>query len=176
MRQRTISDSFWRDPRTSDLSQEEKATLLYYLTSPSSNIIGVYQIVWRIGAAEMGWTSEQLITVTERLQCKELIRFNHDGWIWVRVWWTHNSPAGAFSPKLRQNACKQIQAIPTDWRDEYLESLRVHGLDRVSIGYQSPIDTLRPNSSCIYNNNASNSANEQRGAGLAKAKEILGMP
>jgi len=42
-RQRTIDDTnFWRSPRVADCSQEDKATLLYLLTSPSSNIIGVY--------------------------------------------------------------------------------------------------------------------------------------
>lgn len=73
MRQRTVSDFFWRDPEICDLSQEDKATLLYLLTSPSSNIVGVYQVVWRIAAAEMGWTADQLIVVIKRLQTEGLL-------------------------------------------------------------------------------------------------------
>lgn len=130
MRQRTVSDYFWRDPSICDLSQEDKATLLYFLTSPSSNIIGVYQIVWRIAAAEMGWTADQLLVVAKRLQTKGLIDFNDTGWIWVRTWWNHNSPAGAFSPKLLQNAKKQCEAMPNEWLDEYLKSLELAGVNR----------------------------------------------
>lgn len=148
MRQRTISDFFWRDPDISDLSQEDKATLLYFLTSPSSNIIGVYQVVWRIAAAEMGWTADQLMVVVRRLQTKGLVDFNGAGWIWVKPWWKHNSAAGAFSPKLFQNAKKQCTAMPGDWLDDFLKLLESVGVDRVSIGYGHPIDIPPPNTTC----------------------------
>jgi hypothetical protein len=153
MRQRTISDFFWRDPEISDISQEDKATLLYFLTSPSSNIIGIYQVVWRIAAAEMGWTADQLIVVVKRLQQMGLIEFTDAGWIWVKIWWKHNSAAGAFSPKLIQNARKQLAAMPSEWLDTFLKSVELTGVDRVSIGYPYPIDTTPPNTtgSCISN-------------------------
>lgn len=54
-RQRVIDDAgFWRSVQISVRSQEDKATLLYLLTSPFSNIVGVYQIVPHVAAAEMG--------------------------------------------------------------------------------------------------------------------------
>ena len=136
MRQRTVSDYFWRDPDICDLSQEDKATLLYFMTSPSSNIVGVYQIVWRIAAAEMGWTPDQLIVVSARLKSRLLIDFNDAGWVFVKVWWKHNSAAGAFSPKLLAKAKKQCDAMPDVWLDEFLVALEQSGIDRVSIGYQ----------------------------------------
>uniref|UniRef100_E6QXE6 Putative plasmid-related protein n=1 Tax=mine drainage metagenome TaxID=410659 RepID=E6QXE6_9ZZZZ len=142
MRQRTISDFFWRDPDISDLSQEDKATLLYFLTSPSSNIIGCYQVVWMIAAAEMGWTKDQLLVVLKRLQTKDLIDFNESGWVWVRIWWKHNSPSGAFSPKLLQNAKKQISSIPEAWIKEFGKSLEQVGINTLSIGYPYGIDTV----------------------------------
>lgn len=148
MRQRTISDYFWRDPAICDLSQEDKATLLYFLTSPSSNIIGVYQVVWGIAAAEMGWTKDQMVTVAKRLKHKGLIDFNEAGWVLVKIWWNHNSARGAFSPKLLENAKKQCSMMPSDWLDEYLKQLEVAGIDRVSIGYPYPIDTPVPNTTC----------------------------
>lgn len=149
MRQRTISDYFWRDPQICDLSQEDKATLLYFLTSPASNIVGVYQVIWLIAAAEMGWTKDQMIVVAKRLQAKGLIDFNDAAWIWVKVWWKHNSARGAFSPKLLENAKKQCAAMPPEWLDEYLETLDLAGVDRVSIGYRYPNDTLPTNTTCI---------------------------
>jgi hypothetical protein len=154
MRQRTISDFFWRDPQISDLSQEDKATLLFFLTSPSSNIIGVYQVVWAIAAAEMGWTKDQLLVVSKRLQNRDLIDFNDEGWVFVKIWWKHNSAASAFSPKLMGNAKKQCEAMPNEWLDEFLnqlDSLKLQSVNRVSIGYPYPTDTLLPNTTCISN-------------------------
>lgn len=151
MRQRTISDYFWRDPDMCDLTQEDKATLLYLLTSPSSNIVGVYQIVWRIAAAEMGWTSEQLMDVVDRLHLRGLVSYTKSGWIWVKIWWKHNSAAGAFSPKLRQNAKNQIMAMPQEWHTDYGKSLEIAGIGRQAIPYLYPSDTMPPKSSCSSN-------------------------
>jgi hypothetical protein len=160
MRQRTISDFFWRDPEIYDLSQEDKATLLYFLTSPSSNIVGVYQIVWGIAAAEMGWTKDQMLVVTKRLQSKRLIDFNENGWVWVKTWWKHNSCAGAFSPKLLKNSKKQCDAMPEEWLEGFIKSVEIAGLDRVSIGYGYPTDTLPPNTTCISNSNTTTTTPE----------------
>jgi hypothetical protein len=177
MRQRTISDYFWCDPKLSGLSQEDKATLLFFLTSPESNIIGVYQVVWGIAASEMGWTKDQLLVVSNRLMEKGLIKYNEDGWIFVKIWWEHNSAAGAFSPKLIQNAKKQCDAMPAEWVDEFVDkvdSLKLSGLNRLSIGYEYPIDTPPPNTTtttCIpisittttntQNNESSNTIGEK---------------
>jgi len=142
MRQRTISDFFWRDPDICDLSQEDKATLLYFLTSPSSNIIGCYQVVWMIAAAEMGWTKDQLLVVVKRLAAKDLIKFNDDGWVWVKIWWKHNSPGVALNPnsKLISHAKKQCAAIPFEWLIEFGNSLEEVGVNTVAMGYPYPID------------------------------------
>ena len=122
-RQRTVNDAeFWRSPRVADRTQEDKATLLYLLTSPYSNIIGVYQIVPRIAAAEMGWTADQLVTILKRLVESKLIFYDpKSGFVWVKIWWDHNSAKMAVATTLRSNTLKQIDNIPIDWRDKYLE-------------------------------------------------------
>ena len=148
MRQRTVSDYFWCDPKICDLSQEDRATLLYFLTSPHSNIIGVYQIVWNIAAAQQGWTKDQLLGVTNRLKNKGLLDFNEQGWIWVKIWWNHNSARGAFSPKLLENAQKQCDAMPTEWQEGFIKSVEMAGVNRVSIGYPYPTDTPPSNTTC----------------------------
>ena len=142
MRQRTISDFFWRDPEISDLSQEDKATLLYFLTSPSSNIVGCYQIVWMIAAAEMGWTKDQLLVVAKRLRAKSLIEFNDAGWVWVKIWWKHNSPAVALNvnSKLISHAKKQCAVIPFEWLVDFGKSLEAVGVNTQAIGYPYPSD------------------------------------
>jgi len=149
MRQRVISDSFWRDPEIADVSHEDKGTLLYFLTSPSSNIIGGYRIVWRIAAAEMGWTADQLMVVIKRLKTLDLIDYNEDGWIWVKVWWKHNSIAGAFSPKLTVKAQNEFDCLPANWKAHFLDWLEKSGLDRVSIPYLKMRDRVPPNSNVV---------------------------
>jgi hypothetical protein len=121
-RQRTINDAeFWRSPRIADRTQEDKATLLYLLTSPYSNIIGVYAIVPRIAAAEMGWTAEQLLAILKRLGSLELVRFeDSSGFVWVRNWWDHNSAKMAVATTLREKTYSQIAAMPAIWRTEFL--------------------------------------------------------
>ena len=148
MRQRTVSDYFWCDPKICDLSQEDRATLLYFLTSPHSNIVGVYQIVWNIAAAQQGWTKDQLLGVTNRLKNKGLLDFNEQGWVLVKIWWEHNSAPGAFSPKLLKNAKKQCDEMPTEWLEGFIKSVEKAGVNRVSIGYPYPTDTLPPNTTC----------------------------
>lgn len=122
-RQRTINDAeFWRSPRVADRSQEDKATLLYLLTSPYSNIIGVYQIVPRIAAAEMGWTADQLLTILKRLNSSDIALFDAEsGFVWVKNWWDHNSAKMAIATTLRSKTLAQIGAMPASWRDEFLE-------------------------------------------------------
>ena len=143
MRQRTISDDFWRDSQIWGLSQEDTATLLYLLTSPSSNIIGCYRVVWRIAAAEMGWTADQMLVVIKRLQEKGLIEYTDSGWVWVKIWWKHNSVAVALSPKskLISHARKQFADIPRDWLAAFGKSLEAMGINTQEIGYPSPIKT-----------------------------------
>ena len=153
MRQRTITDFFWRDPQISELSQEDKSTLLYLLISPSSNIIGVYQVVWRIAAAEMGWTADQLLAVITRLKNLGLIEFNKQGFIWVKTWWKHNSAIGAFSPKLLAKAKKQCDEMPSEWLEDFLDLLDKAGKGRVTIGYPYPIDRVTPNTNTNTNTN-----------------------
>ena len=54
-RQRTLLDTFWRDPQYSSLSTEDKFCLIYLSTCSYSNMIGVYTFVASIMAAEAGW-------------------------------------------------------------------------------------------------------------------------
>ncbi len=132
MRQRTISDGFWRNPDIADLSHEDKGTLLYFLTSPSSNIIGCYRVVWMQAAAEMGWTKDQLMVVAKRLKARDLIDFNEAGWVWVKCWWEHNSCNGAFMGKLSANAKLQCTRVPPKWQPQVFEWLRSFGVNVTS--------------------------------------------
>ncbi|MDY7545505.1 hypothetical protein QN360_09145 [Glaciimonas sp. CA11.2] len=122
-RQRTINDTeFWRSPKMAGRTQEDRAVLFYLLTGPYSNIIGVYPIVPRIAASEMGWDSDsQLVPVLKRLAEAKFIEFDPEsGFVWVHVWWDHNSAKMAVATTLRQNTFEQISQIPDEWRDDFV--------------------------------------------------------
>lgn len=125
-RQRTVDDAnFWRSPQIADCTQEDKATMLYLLTSPSSNIIGVYPVVPRVSAAEMGWMEEQFVLVLKRLAERALVGFaERTRYVWVKQWWEHNSPKMALGPKLRDRTIEQIAKIPDCWRADFIRDLR----------------------------------------------------
>lgn len=177
-RQRTINDAaFWRSTKMAGRTQEDRAVLAYLLTCPFSNIIGVYEFVPRIAASEMGWDSDsQLMPVLRRLTECQFVKLDEDlSYLWVRIWWEHNSPTMAVGGTLRQRTLDQIAAIPPQWRDEFIDDFvarlpsdgkKVGNLqavveamlrpervaDRVSIPYQYVIDTrlgnINDNSIC----------------------------
>ncbi len=179
-RQRTINDSvFWRSPKMAGRTQEDRATLTYLLTCPDSNIIGAYPIVPRISASEMGWDTEsQFMPILRRLQEAGFVEYEAEAsFVWVHIWWDHNKPEMALSPKLCQKTFSQIRELPAEWRPRYIEDLlqrlpnneALRGLiaatfdlppaparypiDRVSTPYPCRIDRVRVNSNYKSNSN-----------------------
>ncbi|MEB0122243.1 hypothetical protein QN391_16280 [Pseudomonas sp. CCI1.2] len=125
-RQRTINDKkFWNSPKMAGRTQEDRATLVYLLTCTSSNIAGSYSIVPRIAAAEMGWDTEsQFMPVLKRLCDSGFIKYDAEtSFVWVRIWWEHNSPKMALAPTLRQKSIKQIREMPAHWISDYLDDM-----------------------------------------------------
>lgn len=119
-----IKDDFWRSNVTAGLSTEDRYTLVYLQTCPSSNVIGVFQIVPSISAAEMGWDPDQLLTVIRRLTQMSLVNFDPPtNFVWVRTWWQHNVINGAFAGKVRGKALAEIRAMPERWIKPYVTDL-----------------------------------------------------
>lgn len=121
-RQRTINDANWRSVKMSGRTVEDRYALLYFLTSPFSNIVGAYELVISIAAPEMGWDSEsQLKPVIKRLINEGLLECDQErGFVWVRDWWDHNSAKMAVGPALIKKTIEQIWKIPSQWRHDYL--------------------------------------------------------
>lgn len=122
-RQRTIKDrEFWCSPKMAGLTHEDRSTLTYLLTSPYSNIIGVYEIVPRLAASEMGWDKDsQLIPVLQRLSDAGFLKYDQElSFVWVKIWWEHNSAPGAVAPTLRSKTVDEIFRMPSQWRDDFV--------------------------------------------------------
>ena len=159
-RQRTINDQIWRSNRLSGCTVEDRYALFYFLTSPFSNVIGAYEVVLRVAASEMGWDVEsQLINVIRRLVDADLVYFDADAnYVWVKVWWDHNSAKMAVASTLRKKTLQQIEALPERWRNDYVDdiinrlpaddplrdtvaSALASPSDRVSTAYADPSDS-----------------------------------
>ena len=123
--------------------------LAYLLTCPFSNIIGAYEFVPRIAASEMGWDSDsQLMPVLRRLTDCNFVKLDEGlSYVWVRIWWEHNSPTMAVGGTLRQRTFDQIAAIPPQWRDEFIDDFvsRLPSNDKKVGDLQAVVEaTLRP--------------------------------
>lgn len=124
-RQRTLLDTFWRDPQYSSLSTEDKFCLIYLSTCSYSNMIGVYTFVASIMAAEAGWdTCSQLWPVLERLEAKNYVEIDRSkSIIWVKMWWDNNTASTLLNnPKLRDKALNQIRSIPSHWQESFIST------------------------------------------------------
>ena len=159
-RQRTINDqNFWHSTQLINCTTEDKVALLHLLTGPVSNIIGVYSILPRIAAAEIGWTADQWLQVLGRLQDASLARYNREKMIvWVCVWWDHHNASQVTGPKLRERTRQEMLGVPEEWREDFCVELksRLNGeqqewvervmqgpsIDTSAIPYEYGIDTI----------------------------------
>lgn len=160
-RQRTVNDQqFWRSPCLISCTTEDRIALIHLLTCPDSNVIGAYSIIPRIAGAEIGWTAEQWLQVVERLRDANLIWYDPEKmFVWVRIWWDHHHASQTMGPKLRNRLLEDIQRLPEQWRQPFLEDFRSklnkeqqvlldsflidnRETDTISIPYPYPIDMV----------------------------------
>lgn len=124
MRQRTVSDFFWEDPDLAHLTSENRLTLLMLLTNGSSNIVGVYRVVWRVLGSGVGWTHEQTLQAAKDLQEKGVAEVDEaTGWVWVKVWWKNNSLKGAFTGNVSKKAIIESRQVPEIWKERFIQWL-----------------------------------------------------
>ena len=120
-RQRTINDqAFWRSPKLAACSTEDKVVLFHSLTSPDSNVVGCYELVPRIAAAEIGWSAEQWMSVVDRLEQQNLIAYDREKqFIWSGIWWDHHSAPQSCGQKLIGKTVRELAKVPNQWHERY---------------------------------------------------------
>lgn len=121
-RQRTVNDTeLWRSVRLANCTMEDRSLNVYLLTSPFSNIVGVYPIVARVAASEIGWDlGTQFTNVLRRLVDSSLADFDEaTGMVWVKTWWDHHSATMAVASTLRGRTFREISDIPERWLVEF---------------------------------------------------------
>lgn len=75
---RVVSTSFWEDSKVMTLfTPEDKYFMLYLLTNPHTTQLGIYQLVPKVAAFEMGYSVEAVNSLIDRFETKyDVIRYN----------------------------------------------------------------------------------------------------
>lgn len=77
---RVVSTSFWEDEKVVDMfSPEDKYFYIYLLTNPHTTQLGVYRLVPKTAAFELGYSKEAVMVLIERFESKyDMIRYSKD--------------------------------------------------------------------------------------------------
>ena len=139
---RTISLTFWTDPKIADdFTPEDRYFYLYLFTNPHTNLAGCYEISIKQIANETGYAKDTIERLIERFQnvhqviayskiTKELLLIN-----WFKYNWTK-------SEKFRKPLLYEIQSVKDEKFRDYL--LQIY--DGADVRYR--IDTKCINTNC----------------------------
>ena len=77
---RVVSTSFWEDEKiVNDFSPEDKYFYLYLITNPHTSQLGVYKLVPKTAAFELGYSKEAVMVLLDRFENKyDMIRYNKE--------------------------------------------------------------------------------------------------
>ena len=77
---RVVSTSFWEDETiVNDFSPEDKYFYLYLITNPHTSQLGIYKLVPKTAAFELGYSKEAVMVLLERFETKyDMIRYNKE--------------------------------------------------------------------------------------------------
>lgn len=140
---RTVSMTFWTDPKvTDDFTPEDRYFYLYLFTNPHTNLCGCYEISLKQMSTETGYSKDSIENLLKRFdkvhdvirystETKEILLLN-----WHKYNWTE-------SAKFRKPLAKEIQSIKEDLFREYLQKM----FDGENCGYG--IDTTYIDTNCI---------------------------
>jgi len=101
-----VSTKFWEDGYIVNLLPDEKLLFLYFLTSPLTNISGIYECPIKIMAVHTGFDSENLEAMLTRFNGK--IHYI-DGWVYIRNFVKHQSSE---SSSVRRGIQIEMEKIP----------------------------------------------------------------
>ena len=134
---RQLHRSFWESGSVETMDPVEKLLYCYLITSPASNMEGLYKTTLRRIAFETGVDKDMVVQLCQRLEDKQLAGFN-DGWVCV----TQATKHMADSPKMITHA----ERVYTEAGEDVMKwalSLGYLIPNRVSIPYPTRLDNTR---------------------------------
>lgn len=109
---RVVSTEFWTDEKViNDFTPEDKYFFLYLLTNPHSSLLGVYKLVPKQAAFEMGYSVDAVNALLERFDKKyRRIKYNNDTCeVAIRNYLKHGIVTGG--KPIRDRLEKDAQAV-----------------------------------------------------------------
>lgn len=143
---RVINTRFWVDDYISNLDPIEKLLFLYFLTNPSTDICGVYEIPLKTIAVDTGLDKEMVEKIIKRFTKDKKIVY-YKGWAAIKNFIKYQT----LNPKVIEGVRIGLSKAPHEV------------LDKLRIDYRYGIDTLSHlNSNPNLNPNLKSSAGDTR--------------
>lgn len=109
---RYVNTKFWQDGYIVNLLPDEKLLFLYFLTSPMTNISGIYECPIKIISVHTGFDRENLEVIISRFKGK--IHYI-DGWVYIRNFVKHQSLK---SPSVKKGIEIELGNVPQKIKDK----------------------------------------------------------
>ena len=111
-----LDSDFWRDEFIHDLSVNEKLVFIYLITSPASNIAGIYQLPMYEISAHTGIQESELIEIFEKFTEANKILYR-DVWVCIKNRLKYNKQD---NPSI-QTGVKRITLSAPDFIKDFLK-------------------------------------------------------
>lgn len=112
---RMINTRFWEDNYIQNLLPDEKLLFLYFITTPKSNIAGIYECSIKTISFHTGFDRENLENILKRFEGK--IHYI-DGWIYIRNFLRHQNTE---SPTIKEGIKILMDKVPTKIKEKMIE-------------------------------------------------------
>jgi hypothetical protein len=106
---RYVNTAFWVDSYIARLGTSEKLAFLYLLTSPLSNISGIYEMPTKRAIFDTGISAKEFAAVLDRFEADGKIA-RHGDWIGIVNFAKHQKP----NPKVRLGIAKELARAPRE--------------------------------------------------------------
>lgn len=108
-KKRYVDTKFWIDNYVDRLDPSEKLVFIYLLTSPYSNVAGLYELPIRRMAIETGLVEETIVKIIKRLEVDKRVFYFND-YVFIRNYIKYQ----AINPNIEAGIKRELEAIPQE--------------------------------------------------------------
>lgn len=143
----TVESIIWHDEKFRGLPEDARTLFLYLLTSPHSNMLGIFYLPKLYACSDLQWEPERYLRGIDTLCHTLLIEVDKDI-IWVKNYLKHNQIRG---PRQVTGAVNRLMSLPdTKLIGPFMKNLEKHLLEDdlklfkelYTKPYEYPSDTL----------------------------------
>lgn len=111
----------WRDPRIAKLSTNARFVEINLITSTFGNVIGCYQLVEAVAAAEVGMSQEVFLEAVLELE-KHMMLERCQGYYIVHRWFCNHIWESVMKGNVAKRAMKELALLPELVRQKWAEA------------------------------------------------------